>query len=103
MDSTSSVNAIEVESYSLAIGFGELKKPVCLILSEDSLERGGAVAMSAIQASVSGYDLCLTGPEGKLVLKKLALSLLEAVHSGLPFVVLNTNTQRDHFIPAVGQ
>jgi len=103
MDSTSSGHAIEVASYGLAIGMSEEQKPVCLILSEDSLERGGAVAMSATKASLSGYDLSLSGPKGSLVLKNLAMSLLEAVHSGLPFVVLNSNTKRDHFIPAVGQ
>lgn len=103
MDSTSSGNAIEVASYGLAIGFDEAQKPICLILSEDSLEHGGEVAMSATKASLSGYDLSLRGPKGSLVLKNLAMSILEAVHSGLPFVVLNSNTQRDHFIPAVGQ
>jgi hypothetical protein len=103
MDSTSSGMAIEAESYGLAIGFDETKKPVCLILSEDSLECGGEVAMSATKARLSGYDLSLCGPKGSLVLKNLAMSLLEAVHSGLPFVVLNTNTQREHFISAIGQ
>jgi hypothetical protein len=103
MDSTSSFSAVEVESYGLAIGLGDQQEPVCLILSEDSLERGGDVAMSATKASLSGYDLCLRGPKGALVLKNLAIALLEAVHSGLPFVVLNSNTQRDHFIPAIGQ
>lgn len=103
MDSTLSGKDIEVVSYGLAIGLSDEQKPICLILSEDSLERGGAVAMTATKASLSGYDLCLSGPKGSLVLKNLAMSLLEAVHSGLPFVVLNATTQRDHFIPAIGQ
>lgn len=102
MDSSLSGNAIQVESYGLALGLNEEQRPVCLILSEDSLERGGAVAMSATKASLSGCDLSLSGPNGTLVLRNLAMSLVEAIASGLPFVVLNPGTQSEHFIPAIG-
>lgn len=102
MDSSLSSSAIQVVSYGLALGLNEDQKPVCLILSEDSLEHGGAVAMSATKASLSGCDLSLSGPKGTLVLKSLANSLIEAVASGLPFVVLNPRTQNEHFIPAIG-
>lgn len=103
MNSTSSGMHIEVESFALAIGLGIEDKPVCLILSEDSLDQGGELAMSATKASLSGYDLSLSGAKGSLVLKNLAIALVEAVHSGLPFVVLNQSTQAEHFIPAIAQ
>ncbi|MEC4242268.1 MULTISPECIES: hypothetical protein [Pseudomonas] len=103
MNSHLSGAAVEVDSYALAIGFDADKKPVCLILSQDSLAEGGTLAMSATKASLSGYDLHLSSAQGSLVLKKLAMSALEAVHSGLPFVVLNPSTEAEHFIPAIGQ
>jgi hypothetical protein len=103
MDSTSSDNAIECESYALAIGFGELQKPICLILGEESLEHGGTVAMSATEAKLSGHHLCLSGPQGSLMLMNLAPALREAAHDGLPFVVLNSNTRREHIIANIGQ
>jgi hypothetical protein len=38
-----------------------------------------------------------------LVLKNVATALQEAIRTGVPFVVLNPNTQREHFIPGIGQ
>lgn len=92
-------NLLEIESYAIALGQGEGDKPVCLIISADSLDAGGAIALTAVEAQLVDGDLVLHSEVGQLVLKSLGDAFRQAVILKLPLVVLDPASETEHLVP----
>ncbi|OEO24372.1 hypothetical protein [Ectopseudomonas mendocina] len=92
-------SVLQIESYAIAIGQGEDDKPVCLIVSVDSLDAGGEIALSAVEAHLVDGDLVLHSEVGHLALKSLGEAFKQAVMMNLPLVVLDPVSEKEHLVP----
>jgi hypothetical protein len=92
-------NLVEVESYAIALGQGDGDKPICLIISTDSLDAGAAIALRAVEAQLLDGDLVLHSDVGQLVLKSLGDAFRQAVMQKLPLVVLDPASETEHLVP----
>lgn len=89
---------MDVRNFSIGIGLNNEEVPVCLIISYDSLEKGGDIAIRADKARALGGDLYLSAGNEVLVLKDIEPQCEELILKGLPIVVIDPQREREILI-----
>lgn len=89
---------IVLTSFSIAIGFDQVKAPAALIMDGQTLGDGYAIAMSAQHAEICGSDISLVGAEGTVVLKSVAGAIKESAEKSIPILVLDAASKSEHLI-----
>lgn len=89
---------MDVKNFSIGICLNDQELPVCLLISYDSLEKGGDIAIRADKARVLAGDLYLSAGNEVLVLKGIEPKCEELILKGLPVVVIDPKTEREIII-----
>lgn len=89
---------MDVKNFSIGICLNDQEQPVCLLISYDSLQKGGDIAIRADKARVLGGDLYLSAGNEVLVLKEIEPQCEDLILQGLPIVVIDPARQREIII-----
>lgn len=89
---------MDVKNYGIGICNNEDGYPVCIIISHDSLEKGGDIAINAEKARLIGEDLYLSFGNEVLVIKGVDSGCSDLLKNGLPLVVIDPKRNREKII-----
>ena len=92
---------ISYDSFALSIMYDAENVPVCLALTGDSIAESIEDALTAEWMKIEGENL-LIGKAGEAVINLPGLSpvVAEAFGLGLPLVILDPSSGREHLIPS---
>jgi hypothetical protein len=86
---------MDVRNFSIGICLNDDQAPVCLLISYDSLEKGGEIAIRANKAVTLAGDLYLSSGNEVLVLKDIEPECEALIKKGLPIVVIDPQRSRE--------
>jgi hypothetical protein len=86
---------MDVRNFSIGICLNDDKAPVCLLISYDSIEKGGEIAIRADKAVTLAGDLYLSAGNEVLVLKDIEPECEALIKQGLPIIVIDPERQRE--------
>lgn len=86
------------DNHALGIGLDARNKPVCLLLSIDSISEGGEIAIEAEYYVQERGDLRVSCSQGSAILKNVSQMCLDALQARLPLVVIDPKGQREMLI-----
>lgn len=86
---------MDVRNFSIGICLNDDQAPVCLLISYDSLEKGGEIAIRADKAMTLAGDLYLSAGNQVLVLKDIEPECEALIKKGLPIIVIDPARSRE--------
>jgi hypothetical protein len=87
--------SVRLESHSIGIALDPESKPVCLILSYDTLEMCAEIAFRGRTAQIDEGDLLIHSPVGSMRMVNVGQAVIDAGELKLPIVVLDPQNERE--------